>query len=816
MDSLRICHVIHNTEFGGTEAMLHKIVSKLSSQHEMQVISLMRCGEVGNQIRELGVPVHAIECVRDRKPRPERLAGFVKALRSFKPDVVQTWAYHADLCGGIAAKLATKAAVVWNIRHATLDPHIDSKNVLRSARLCGRLSRWVPDRILLNALAAIEVHEEAGYDRDKMRVIANGFDVDRFCPAPDQKESIRRELKLPTKSVVLGMCGRFHPHKGQSQFVKVARRLVKDWPSAHFLIAGNGCDENNVELTTWIENAGLAPQFRLLGPRGDIPRVLNAMDVYLLPSVTEGMPNAIGEAMACGLPVVSTDVGDAGRLLNDCGEIVPADNIPAMTAAVHRLFEKDVAQRTEQGERSRARIRDEFSLDAIANQYDEVWRETYERRNSRSKTRIPTLTPRKTIPMHTGVAAAAQPPLVRPKLVHVTTIPMTQYFFLRGQNQFMLERGFDVHAISSPGEHMQHLRERDGVTTHEVSVTRQITPLRDIVSAYRLYRTFRKLQPEIVQLSTPKAALLGAIAAKAARVPVRIYQVRGLSSESETGAKRIVFQRLERATAKLCNGYLVNAKSLLEYAQRANILQSGIVAGMGMSNGVDITRFNPAQTQHADMRAWDKTWTRNSQEKIGPVIGYVGRLTRDKGLEELHSSWQTLRKEFPDSRLLLVGPWESENATSDRCRSELESDPRVVITGMQREVAGFYKHMDVFAFPSHGTEGFPNAPMEAASMGLPVIATRVVGCVDAVVNDVTGRIISPRSAVELESALRNYLQDDSLRKEHGNAGRRRIESGFRPQDLWSEFHDYYLHLLRREGLAVPTRIEEEVATQRAA
>ena len=218
MDSLRICHVIHNTEFGGTEAMLHKIVSKLSSQHEMQVISLMRCGEVGNQIRELGVPVHAIECVRDRKPRPERLAGFVKALRSFKPDVVQTWAYHADLCGGVAAKLATKAAVVWNIRHATLDPNIDSKNVLRSARLCGRLSRWVPDRILLNAHAAIEVHEEAGYDRDKMRVIANGFDVDRFCPAPDQKESIRRELKLPTKSVVLGMCGRFHPHKGQSQF----------------------------------------------------------------------------------------------------------------------------------------------------------------------------------------------------------------------------------------------------------------------------------------------------------------------------------------------------------------------------------------------------------------------------------------------------------------------------------------------------------------------------------------------------------------------------------------------------------------------
>ena len=134
---------------------------------------------------------------------------------------------------------------------------------------------------------------------------------------------------------------------------------------------------------------------------------------------------------------------------------------------------------------------------------------------------------------------------------------------------------------------------------------------------------------------------------------------------------------------------------------------------------------------------------------------------------------------------------------------------------MQSDVAQFYKRMDVFAFPSHGTEGFPNAPMEAAAMGLPVIATRVVGCVDAVVHDSTGKIISPRSPKELEAALREYMGSKALREDHGAAGRRRIETGFRPVDLWSEFRDYYLHLMRREGLGVPAAVRYNEAKRQA-
>ena len=529
MKPLRVCHVIHNTEFGGTETMLCKIVSQLAPHHEMQVISLMRCGEIGERIRSIGVPVHAMNCVTNRKPRPDRLLGLFSTLRRFNPDVVQTWAYHADLCGGVAARLATKAAVLWNIRHATLDPQIDSKNVLRSASLCGRLSRWVPDRILLNANAAVAVHQQAGYDRQKMQVIANGFDVQHFKPLPkEHRDKIRQSLGISPNDLVLGMCGRFHPHKGQFQFVQTAIEVAKEWPNARFIMAGNRCDDSNQELAQLIESAGLSSRFGLLGSRSDMPEVLNAMDVYLLPSITEGMPNAIGEAMACGLPVVSTDVGDAKFLLGGCGTVVPINNIQAMAEAVSQFFQLNVGERARVGAAGRARIEDEFAMDVIAKQYEATWRETLDERLARTRGRkttvevpsIPQVTtstglsdsealsssPRATIPIGEARTLSGSPKPARPKLVHVTTIPMTQWFFLRGQNQFMLDSGFDVHAISSPGEHLDWLQERDGVTTHEVKISRQIEPARDVVAAHRLFLKFRELRPDIVQVSTPKAA----------------------------------------------------------------------------------------------------------------------------------------------------------------------------------------------------------------------------------------------------------------------------------------------------------------------
>ena len=396
----------------------------------------------------------------------------------------------------------------------------------------------------------------------------------------------------------------------------------------------------------------------------------------------------------------------------------------------------------------------------------------------------------------------------KPRLVHVTTIANTQFSFLRGQNQYMIQNGFEVHAVSSPGPALRKLAERDSVETHAVPISRSIAPFQDIISLVRLFFLFRHLRPHIVHLSTPKAALLGALAAAAARVPIRIYHIRGLSSESERGLKRTLFQWLERLTARLCHLSLCNAFSLLEYARAENILnqKEGTVLRKGMSNGIDRGRFNPDTTVPISLA---KLKPDVAPTESATVIGYVGRIVRDKGIEELVVAWRRLRIEVPHARLLLVGPYERECAISPRVRDELESDPRIIVAGRQEDVVPFYRDMDVFVYPSHGTEGFPNAPMEAAAMRLPVVATRVCGSVDAVVDGVTGVLVQPRDAASLAEAVRAYLTDPELRRRHGQAGRQRVLAEYRCEDIWRELHELYVDLMRRRGLPTPVQVASE-------
>ncbi len=389
------------------------------------------------------------------------------------------------------------------------------------------------------------------------------------------------------------------------------------------------------------------------------------------------------------------------------------------------------------------------------------------------------------------------------KIAYITTIPLTQWWFLIGQNNYMKTMNFELHAISSPGPELVQLTERDGVIVHPVFISRTISPLRDLRTLLFLYLMLRRIRPTIAHVSTPKAALLGSIAAWLARVPVRIYLVRGLITENARGAKRSLFHWLERLTAQLCHCSICVAPSLLEFARVDGILgpREGVVLANGMSNGIDPRRFDPDSVEAARFSLPGRGHSHGP--KPTEIIGFVGRLARDKGIEEIHSAWTVLRDEFPNIVLLLVGPWEKENRVSSAVRRMLESDPRVVSVGHVADVVAYYKAMKLFIFPSHGTEGFPNAPMEAACMGLPVIATAVVGCVDAVVNEITGTLIPPRDAAALTMAIRRYLKDPELRQRHGLAGRERVLREFRPEAIWEALYQAYVRLLREKGLPIP-------------
>jgi glycosyltransferase involved in cell wall biosynthesis len=372
-----------------------------------------------------------------------------------------------------------------------------------------------------------------------------------------------------------------------------------------------------------------------------------------------------------------------------------------------------------------------------------------------------------------------------PHLAYVTTVPSTQFAFLRGQNAYMAAHGLELHAITSPGEALDKLVRRDGVHAHPVRIARTIRPLRDLIACIHLWLVLRRLRPDIVHLSTPKAALLGALAAKAAGVKTRVFLIRGLSSESAAGLRRSIFLQLERLTARLSTHSICVAPSLLDYARRNGIAQDSIVVANGMSNGIDATRFDPGVIGEA-----------SEVSELPPRrIGFVGRLVRDKGIEELALAWRSIRDDYPDACLILVGRCEEHDPIDDAIKTALEEDDRVVCTGRIEDVRPWMKSMDVFVYPSRGAEGFPNAPMEAAAMECPVVTTSAVGCVDAVVHNATGLIVPPGDSKRLGEALRYYLDNPEVAKEHGRRGRQRVASEFQREPIWEGLLRFYANAL---------------------
>lgn len=387
-------------------------------------------------------------------------------------------------------------------------------------------------------------------------------------------------------------------------------------------------------------------------------------------------------------------------------------------------------------------------------------------------------------------------------LAHVTTVAGTQCAFLRGQNAYMQQRAFVVHAIASAGPRLEELARRDAVVTHGVPISRSIQPLADLLSLWRLWRRLLRIRPDIVTVSTPKAALLGSVAAWLARVPVRVFLFRGSITEGATGLRRALFRAAERLTAALCHQVICVAPSLLDFARREGIVppDKGLVAANGMSNGIDAARFDPYRD---DIQARARELRHELDLPPGVrVIGYVGALAGDKGIDDLVTAWQSVRETHPSCHLILVGPWEAGDPVAPETRRVLETDQRVHLAGRVEDIVPYYDLMDVLAFASR-REGFPNVPMEAAAMEVPVVATSVVGCVDAVLDGVTGTLVPPRDPTALAVAIRRYLDDAELRRRHGKAGRERVVRDFAPEPIWRALYEEYCRLLREKGLPEP-------------
>jgi glycosyltransferase involved in cell wall biosynthesis len=410
-----------------------------------------------------------------------------------------------------------------------------------------------------------------------------------------------------------------------------------------------------------------------------------------------------------------------------------------------------------------------------------------------------TITPNKPAqewPIKSGRGSGnADPKSSRVKLVLAVTIPLTLELFYRGQIKYLQSRGFEITAISAPGDALDRVAARDGIKVFPVKMYRRISPLADLIACYRMFRLFRRLRPDIVHSSTGKAGPLAMIAAFLAGTPVRIYSLRGIMMDRGSRWTRKLFAVMEWVTGRLADRVFAVSASVASIMTNAKLCPERkiVVPGFGSSNGVDATDlFNPEKIDKHEVKALRR---RLGIPEDASVIGFVGRLVSQKGINELIKAWKSVNAEIPDYYLLLIGPEEEQDPISSEALDVIRSDPRIRLLDLvpNEEMPTHYALMNFLVLPTY-SEGFPNVILEAAAMGLPSIASNVSGCVDAVVDGQTGVLVPAKNAEALGQAILAYAKNQGVAQAHGKAARERVLRDYRPELVWEAVADEYERL----------------------
>lgn len=392
--------------------------------------------------------------------------------------------------------------------------------------------------------------------------------------------------------------------------------------------------------------------------------------------------------------------------------------------------------------------------------------------------------------------------LGQPTIVIMSTHPITLRTFLRRQLVEIRRHGFLVHAVSSPGREFTQLSRETGVPCHAIPMRRGISPCADARALLGITRLLRRLRPDIVQTHTPKAGLLGMVAARLCGIPARIYTSNGLVLESKAGALRRLLLATERLACRCATQVLVVSHSLAEALIDLRVCAPERIKllGRGSSHGVDVDRFDPRNcppSQAARLR-----------EHLGipagsPAIGFVGRIVRDKGIEDLAGAWRILRGVFRDAHLAICGDFESHDPVSPAVARQLEQDPRIHLSGgFLDDMPSLYAAVDLCVLPTY-REGLPNVLLEAGAMERPVVATRVTGCVDAVRDGVTGILVPPRDPARLAEAIGGLLHDPDRRAKMGAAARRYVTAEFSEDRVTARLLAEYRRLLEENHRPLP-------------
>ncbi len=384
-----------------------------------------------------------------------------------------------------------------------------------------------------------------------------------------------------------------------------------------------------------------------------------------------------------------------------------------------------------------------------------------------------------------------------PRIVFVTTIPMTLDYFFRPHVRYLKRQGCEIHLVCSPGERLSELGKEEDVQTHGVPISRRVSPLQDCRARVTLVRSIRRIKPDIVHVCTPKANLLGPIAARMSNVPIVVSSVFGLPQMTSHGVMKRVLDLVTRIGCRLSNRVWCDSRSMADYiVEQGFCTRSKVITlGDGSVAGIDAaSRFSPKGCEEAG---------RLVREEFGiptdaVLFGFVGRVANDKGMNELASAWTTVRERSDSEHLLLAGRIDARDPPLPESLRAFERDPRVHLAGSRSDVPSLLAAMDIFVMPSY-REGFGVSNLEASAMGLPIVSTRIPGCVDSVVDGITGLLVPPQDSVALADAMLSYVEEAHLRKRHGLAGRERALKEFQPEVLCAALHREYRRLLAHDA-----------------
>ncbi len=375
------------------------------------------------------------------------------------------------------------------------------------------------------------------------------------------------------------------------------------------------------------------------------------------------------------------------------------------------------------------------------------------------------------------------------KLIRITTVPSSLLGLLTGQLKFM-SNYFNIIGVASSGDKLKQVRENEGIETHAIEMTRSISPIKDLIATYKLYKFLKKEKPDIVHTHTPKAGTLGMIAAKLARVPHRLHTIAGLPLLEARGMKRILLDTVEKITYSCATRILPNS-----YGLRSIILENNFtrpsklkVIGNGSSNGIDTSYFDIKIYSDETRSELRKKLKINEKDK---VFLFIGRMVKDKGINELVQAFEELSKMNSNCKLIFVGPREDHlDPLSPETENIIETNQQIISVGFQQDVRPFLAISNILVHPSY-REGFPNVVLQAGSMKLPCIVSNINGSNEIIEHNKNGLIVPVKDKNSLKVAMQYMMDNPGERLNMSNCSRPLIKERYQRQYIWNELLNYY-------------------------